>query len=616
MKYRFLSILLSLIVGTSVWANNLLLNAGFEDSSSNMFGTMFEEWEGTAANQSAETADKLEGAQSAHINASRSGSIYQELAVADVATGQHYELTIHYKVLSAAGNVSLNSYWESPTAGQLQHDEDSLWVSLPRDASWHMFTTHTSKPQGASRLHIAVAYTKGTDFLLDDFSLTEIEAAEPWFTITPEAGGSSSCEVGDTVLVKTYVVRQGNLTAPVTLELLGVNRDQWTLSKTQLTQPADTVSLFYRPTSAGNHRATLFVDCTDATTYSRTFSLSGSATLPHQVPQITLSPAALPAFVCIEGQSVMDTILVSASGCSDFVNISLVNNETPGAFSINNAQMPANVQDGLSVITFHPLSAGSYSATVSYATAGGATQTVTLIGNAVPIPEPPVLDYDTAFHFSSANALAFMAEHFNAAEHNEPLRLQGWQNVVRCGKRGWWTLDSANDEDFHCAKATAFVSGLTDTTTWDMWLVTPALNFPDCTSKIFSFRVRGDYLFNDMPTSLELYYIDAADTSDVYFELIETPIPKTQDEKGKWVDIVVDLSGQTSIADIFFMGFRYVGPGGVDGSPTFYVDDVIWGDIPNALDSSASASCPQKILRNGRIVILRNGVEYDLLGRH
>lgn len=224
------------------------------------------------------------------------------------------------------------------------------------------------------------------------------------------------------------------------------------------------------------------------------------------------------------------------------------------------------------------------------------------------------LDYTTDFHFTNTDALTYLAEHFDDAEHNKTLVKAGWQNVVRQGERGWWTIDEVNGEDLYCAKVTSFVSGTSQKDTWDLWLVTPPLDYRRTTKQVFSFRVRGNYMTEDMDTQFLLYYIDATDPEDVYFESIDAPLPYRSTENGNWYDIVVDLSGQSTISDVFYMAFRYVGSSGMAGLATYYVDDVVWGDMVSTVPTIANPAEAKKVLENGKLYIERMGVRYDVVG--
>lgn len=616
MRKNFYSLILALLVCVSAAADNLLLNPGFEEATSNFLGTTFEDWEGTAGNQSIETGDVVSGSQAAHITAARFGSIYQELNMAAATTGQQYELTIHYKVLSTTGTLSLNSYWESNTAGQLQHDEDSLWVTLPAGSGWQTYTTHTTRPTDGHKLHIAVAYTKNVEVLLDDFSLTESESAAPWFTISPEKGGTASCAVGDTVLVNTYTIRQGNLTAPVTLELLGVNSDQWHLSKTQVTADNETVSLYYTPTVAGNHRATVFVDCTAATIYSRTFSLTGSATNPTAIPTITLTPATMPDFTTAVGQTMTDTLWVASSNCTDFVNLAVASADAQAnMFLLSNTQLPQNGMYPV-VITFRPSAAGSYTSVVTVSSIGATARTITLHGTATGSGPDPTIDYDTVFVFDQSAPLVSLHEAFDGvgSYRNKTLHMEGWQNVVRSGNRAWWGY---TDDTLTVAKATGYVyQGVLPGDSMETWLITPALSYA-VANPVFSFSVQGNALYEGQTARLEVYFIDATDPEDPYFEHIENldaVIPMGDpDLNGKWTPVLMDLSSVQNAPAVFYIGFRYTDRLSANGS-YYYIDDVEWNAQAQSVPNSAYKVHSAKCIENGHVVIIREGVRYNAVG--
>ena len=112
-------------------------------------------------------------------------------------------------------------------------------------------------------------------------------------------------------------------------------------------------------------------------------------------------------------------------------------------------------------------------------------------------------------------------------------------------------------------------------------LVTPALDFKNAASRMFTFRVRGDYLRNEQPDRLELCYIDLAEGNMYVAPVKGFQMPCTQDESGEWFEYHIDLDGQ-SLADKFFMAFRFTCERGRTSSATYYIDDVTYGrtDIP------------------------------------
>lgn len=77
-----------------------------------------------------------------------------------------------------------------------------------------------------------------------------------------------------------------------------------------------------------------------------------------------------------------------------------------------------------------------------------------------------------------------------------------------------------------------------------MMLVTPALDFKNSESKMFTFRVRGDYLLDNQTDLLELCYIDLAE-GDMFVAPIEGfNMPNMQDQSGEWQEYHIDLTGQ------------------------------------------------------------------------
>lgn len=438
---------------------------------------------------------------------------------------------------------------------------------------------------------------------------------EPFLTVNPTSVSGITAHVGESKTAATFTVRQGNLGGPVSVELAGKDAAMFSIDKQSVSAAEENVTLTYKPTTTGSHTAYVYFDPTKNTEFFTMIKISATATAADTKPEITINPTSLPHFTCATGETVTDTVRVNAINCTNNVEISLINKGDQTAFTINNSLMPANIQNGISVITFHPLEAGEYSATLWYQTEGGQACRIDLTGTAT-AGGGSTDTFATDFIFDNKNARALLVENFDEVGHNTPLVLEGWQNVVKAGSRPWWGIDKVNEEDMHCAKATAFVSGQTDDTEWEQWLVTPALDYKNAVNQVFTFRVRGDNLFDEMTTSLTLYYIDAIDAEDVYMQPLEVGIPATADESGDWVDIHVNLTDQETIADVFYMAFLYKGPSGIDGAPTYYVDDVTWGN-PNTqiMQTKTSALQATKKLVNGQLLIMRDGHIYNALGQ-
>ena len=231
------------------------------------------------------------------------------------------------------------------------------------------------------------------------------------------------------------------------------------------------------------------------------------------------------------------------------------------------------------------------------------------------------------FNWDISAPLTYMDEGFERAAHNQPLAVKGWQNVAADDARPWWGYDASRtnlfDENFRCAKATAYQYGKAHSDYWEMWLVTPALDYKNTEKKVFAFSIMGEYLpETESETMFDIYYIDPSQPATMQLQnLTESfAIPWTSAEDYEWRTFLLDLTPfAETVGDVFFMAFRYSGPNGREGAPTYYIDDVSWGKeepvkgIETISDEGLSIS-GRKLLRNGQLLILRAGKTYNVLG--
>ncbi len=585
MKHQFLSAILLLAATLSTQAaTNLLSNGDFETAQTNAFyGAIFDSWN-FGAEIAIETTDIHGGAQAFRtVNVSMKRDLNQEIDLQSDVVGQEYELSGYYKVLSAnAGDLALACQWNylRPQTGT---PHDSVILNQPLDVtntSWQQFSVKTTKPQDGSSLYFAVAVKKGVKVIFDDFSVTRTEKTTPWFTVTPETVSSSDCVLGDSTLVADFTIRQGNLTQPINLYLTGDDPSMWRLEKTQATAAEENIKLWYKPTAAGKHSAAFSVESSEASTYNKPYFLYGTCIDTTQAPTITIAPTTLPTFYAKVGQTVVDSVLLTSENCIDHVYATI----TPvgNGFSINSSLFLKNTSS-YTYITFSPAVVGSVTDTITWTTTKGQSQTLIVTGVATEA-DPTEVDWQTDFQWNStATPLTLLKEPFDTIRHNKTLLFNGWQNVVKQGARPWWGYEDKNNDGEHCAKATAYISGVADSTMYEMWLVTPALDFKNAANKVFTFRVRGDYLRDGQSATLKIYYIDATDPTNAYFEDLNiSNIPATEDEAGDWLDFQVNLNNQTTIADVFHIGFCFTGYSGTTGAATYLIDDVSWGrtDLP------------------------------------
>ncbi len=410
----------------------------------------------------------------------------------------------------------------------------------------------------------------------------------PHYTVTPEKTDTAKTTVGDSVLVAEFTIQHRNITKPTTMYIGGPQRDMFVLEKESVSGESGTVRVWYKPTKVGKHTGYFNTDNPEATADNVSIRLNGVATDAANPPQLTVSPVLLLPFTAVVGEHKSDTVYVTSANCTENISITVSHNEG-AAFTINGSELPKNMDSVLTVITFAPVKAGAYSSTITWSSSGAPTRTMIVTGVAIDKPQEHP-DYDTAFVWKQDTPRKLLREGFDSVtllNHNKPLSLDGWQNVVLQGTRPWWGYEDRTTYEGpvteRCAKVTTY--GYQDSNSdkqCEMWLVTPALDYKNAANQVFTFRVRGDYLYEGQSAALQLMYIDATDTADVYMQDLEIAMPNTADQAGDWLDFQVNLTGQENIADTFFMGFRFTGVGGAEGAAVYLIDDVSWGrdDLP------------------------------------
>ena len=581
--------------------DNLLLNSSFEEYSCNaMFGCSFDDWNLPLNTANANSGDKLDGNNSIQINPSMAATIDQGVLLNDAsyAAGTQFTLTLNYKILSMPEGESLkmDCYWEAAAGGDADaikaHDAAILTGDLENGTAWKHKVVTTSKPAKSAYLRVRVSVPKNAKVLFDAWALVKEDAApgEPFIEVTPLKVSPVNTTLGNTATFETIHVKQGNVTSKTTFYIGGTDANQFSLSATEL--PADQTDIdliiTYAPTSAGTHTAALIFDNVQHTTIlPDMISLSGTCTDPSAQAKLTVTPSEVPAFEVQEGKQQTQTVTLSSVNCTDYVYAHMDHVQGEG-FTIDGTMFSKNT-DVTVTITFAPKVAGSYQSTLTFYSEGAESVILTLNGTGT-AKTPETIDWQTDFVWNESNPLSWMFEQFEDITHNETLILEGWQNVAAADQRPWWGFDASKTQimegDGKFAKASAYQFGKEPTGTWEMWLVTPPLDFKNAGSKIFAFSVMGQYLMDEGSESkLEIYYIDPLGEPTAYFQdLTESfDIPRTSDRSESWSTFYLDLAPYAeTMADVFHMAFRFVGPNGNEGAVTYYIDDVSWGrtDLP------------------------------------
>ena len=123
---------------------------------------------------------------------------------------------------------------------------------------------------------------------------------------------------------------------------------------------------------------------------------------------------------------------------------------------------------------------------------------------------------------------------------------------------------------------------------YDLWMITPALNVKDATNKVFSFYSEGAYWKET--SMLEVYVLNEPKSTATSKEKLNVKIATSADGDYTWV-----ASGDISLegkGDIVYIGFRYVAEGGKSNSTTYCIDDFAFGRSQVAHEISGGGDTP------------------------
>ena len=402
---------------------------------------------------------------------------------------------------------------------------------------------------------------------------------EPSIEVDPASVAMAAGVVGKTTKVATLTVSVKNMPAVTLLEISGKNADQFALSASKIEKGSNEafIDITYTPTEVAKHSAMLNIECPGLPELAKTIAISAYAIDEQNPPAITLNPTALEQFKAKVGETDEQTIEVTTANMPDYAYVKV---KDAGQFVLNNTMLMRNMKNTVK-LTFKPTAAGTYKTSLIFSALGMEDMEVPVEGVATgDTPDEPKEGVD--FTLTDENPLTVLNETFDNIERNKPLALDRWTNSALQGTRAWWgysfpDYDTESPEG-KVAKVTAYDSKMeTGTgTPADMILVTPPLDFRNAASKVFTFRVRGDYLQDNQTDKLELCYVDIADGTPYIQPVSECKMPCTKDESGQWFPYTVDLTGQ-ELADVFFMAFRFTSTRGCDNAATYYIDDVTYG---------------------------------------
>jgi hypothetical protein len=342
---------------------------------------------------------------------------------------------------------------------------------------------------------------------------------------------------------------------------------------------------------------------------------AGNAVDPENPARITVNPTSLSFPATEVGKKDTLEVSVTTENLNEWPNARIVG-EGPAVF----ISIGGPVKNGTNVmkVVFAPTSEGTFSKQLEIYAPGVASAFVDLSGTATGAVTEPEKEGDS-YPLDSSNPLALLDENFNDGLHNSALSLNGWKNIAEQNYRAWWGYhfkDGNNDITERTAKATAYNFTNPAANLYEMWLITPPLDFVNSKSKWFTFRVMGDLMLEGSDAVLELYYMDV-EGEEIYKEKIDgLDFPDSPDFNQEWREYQLDFTGQ-DLADVFFMGFRFAATGGNQNSVVYYIDDVTYGKKLTSIANTLTEK--DRVWTKNQTIYVRSGekgkaILYDAIG--
>ena len=373
-----------------------------------------------------------------------------------------------------------------------------------------------------------------------------------------------------------FTVKAQNLAKAAAIYVTGKDRSHFSADLTEI--PAGTgeyvITVSFKPTSTGRKQGNLMIETSNTElTYNKGFA--AQAYDPDNLPVFSVDNSAVTEFSAKVGETQEQTVIINATGLLDYGSIRVLG-QGNGAFRIGSTMFLKDGQTTLKV-TFAPTAEGTFTEVIEFSAAKAETKTITVTGKTASGAVAGDKEGDELV-FDTANPLKYYATDFsNSGANNKPLALEGWKNVAIDGKRAWW---SYNDNGNTVAKVTSYIWGgaTSNEPNAEMLLLSPALDYKNCTTRLLSFRIKGNLLSAGQMGQLSVLYIDPTLPEDQRYQVLlgGSDIPTGADAAGEWAEYVVDLEG-LDLADVFFIGFHYISGAGATSPESYYVDDFCYG---------------------------------------
>lgn len=414
---------------------------------------------------------------------------------------------------------------------------------------------------------------------------TQLESSAAQINLDKDKFTSARGRVGEKIAVGTVLVSATDL--PEGVQLVPSSKINGIYTTDITTLPAGNsetdITIYYEAKKIGKDEGTIYFMSADGN-YLSEIKVSGLAIDPASPPKLTVEDADIPEFNAEVQTADEKTVTVNISGFPSSVDVKVTQNEP--AFTVNTGVLYYSVSTHKLKITFFPKKAGKYEATITLSNEFITPVELKIYGTATGGDDTPVVEGDE-LPLTYDNPVTSIDEHFNGVTHNKPLSVSGWKNIAAIGSRAWWgytfpEYDTENAGET-VAKVTAYDSkmeaGLDEEC--QMLLVTPPLNLKEAASQLFTFRVMGKFMIENMTEKLSLCYLTYEDGNLMAYPIEEVVMPALPDENGEWKEFQVDLTN-LQLGDVCHLGFLFTGMRGPDHSTTYFIDDVTFGstDIP------------------------------------
>ncbi len=241
-------------------------------------------------------------------------------------------------------------------------------------------------------------------------------------------------------------------------------------------------------------------------------------------------------------------------------------------------------------VKFAPTTRGAHSGTLTISGGGlESAVTVALSGNAG--GDFVVSDFDVT------NPVTAVSYDFEDITNNVNFAATGWANIAVKGDRVWQGKTFDNKETGNTDRyiqATAFSSTNPSSQEYDIWLLTPAINFSNLPAGA-KFRFDQAVFGAVESTTFGVYHIAVNGGNVVKTKLT---LDKTATENNVWVETTADISGITGVG---FIAFNYNRVEGVTTAASYRIDNVKLG-VPTSV-KNPDAGNQSIYVQKGQIVV-------------